>query len=205
MPNDATIEVPGAKAEDKRRVIDLSDIYAAEVRQQEIAMVTPMKAPELLYAFNRAWLTVDQLVKQLTETETAAKREVERVKADLLLNRVEDILKQKGVGSTKDTRDAVIVLDQKYSDAQDRADQLHATVEWLKGKRDGFENAFTSVKKIMGEDTYNMSGRMPNPDLKHGAPPTTSTRVEYRPAPEATKQPSTPAAAPRVGYGKSRY
>ena len=199
-----TIEVPAPKEGAKPLTFDLSSIYMAESRQQEVAIVTPIKAPELLWVFNKAWLDVDGVIKRLSEARTSAEREVEKVRADLLLNRIEDILKLKNVSSTKDTRDAVIVLDPSYQAAQDRVDQIHATCEWLKGKRESFENSFTSVKKIMGEDTYNMSGRLSNPNLSHGAPaPRPALAPVRRSETESTSQrPTTPAPS---GYGKSRY
>lgn len=183
-----TVTVPGPKVGDHDIVLNLKAILIAESRQQEVAMVTPMKAPELLSLFNEAWRNVDKLVKQLTAARIVAEHQLDRRRAKLLLEVCEEVLKKANLSSTKDTRDAVIALDEEYQGAQDRVDQIEAAAEYLKGLLKSFENAFTSVKKIMGEDAFNMANRIGNKNLSHGAEP-------------QQKQPSTTTS----GYGKSRY
>ncbi len=188
-----TVKVPAPKPGGKEITIQLGDIMIAEQRQSEIAFVTPIKAPELLSLFNGAWRDVDKLVKELVEARIRAERELERRRSSLLLYEVEKILKDCGLSSTKDTRDAAISLDPAYQDLQDRVDQLTAAGEYLKGKLKSFENAFTSVKKIMGEDTYNMSSR-PNHHLSG-----TTERSAPRSAPPTSSAPA------RTGWGKPRF
>src|SRR4051812_134507 len=104
------VTVPSAgDAEDK--VLDLESIFMAEARQGEIAIVTPVKAPELLSLFNKAWLDPDNLVKDLVATKIEVENEVEKRRATILLYEAKAFLKEQGIESTKDTRDAVIVLD----------------------------------------------------------------------------------------------
>src|SRR5256885_7986894 len=45
----------------------------------------------------------------------------------------------------------------QYQVLTDRVDQITALVEYLKGKQESFVNAFTSVKKIMGDGRSGMS------------------------------------------------
>jgi hypothetical protein len=190
-----TIKVPGPKPGAPEIVLQLGDIMIAEQRQNEIARVTPIKAPELLSLFNGAWRDVDKLVKELTEARIQAERQLERRRASLLLYEVEEILKKCDLNSTKDTRDAAIALDEAYQELQDRVDQITAAGEYLKGKLKSFENAFTSVKKIMGEDVYNMSTRIGNPNLSG-----TTDRPRAAPA-----QTTPPTSTTRAGWGKPRY
>jgi hypothetical protein len=182
-----TVTVPGPKPGEPDIVLELKDILIAESRQREVAIVTPMKAPELLSLFNEAWRNVDKLVKRLVEAQNRADHMVERRRAKLLLEHVEGVLKAANLSSTKDTRDAVITLDDEFQAAQDRVDQIQAAAEYLKGLQKSFENAFTSVKKIMGEDAFNMANRIGNKNLSHGSEP------NENPKPTTS------------GYGKSRY
>lgn len=191
-----TVKVPGPKPGAPEIVLDLGDIMIAEQRQNEIARVTPIKAPELLSLFNGAWRDVDKFVKELVETRIQAERFLERRRASLLLYEVEETLKKCDLSSTKDTRDAVIALDVEYIDLQDRVDQITAAGEYLKGKLKSFENAFTSVKKIMGEDAYSMQSRIGNPNLS-------GTTERPRPAPTPTPAPGEPTG--RAAWGKPRF
>jgi hypothetical protein len=201
------LTVPAGKVSKPSLDIDLAAILIAEQRQDEIAMVTPMKAPELLALFNGSWRNVDRIVNQLTAERIIAERGLEQRRAVLLLDEIPNILQGKGVDSTKDTRDAAIVADKNYQDLQDRVDQLTAAVAYMKGKLKSFENAFTSVKKIMGEDTYNMNGRIGNKNLSGGV---SEPRVSPAPPP-SNPPPSTPSgtAAPlpemTTGWGTPRY
>lgn len=190
---DTTLVVPAGDPSKPEIRIDLSQILIAEGRQGEVAMVTPMKAPELLAVFNSAWLAVNREVTQLVYQRDVAEKEVERRKATVLLEVVTDFLKEKGIASSTDTRKAVIDLDSEYIVRQDTYDQLSAAVEHLKGKQKSFENSFTSVKKIMGEDVYQMQNRGPNRDLSGDTRPN---------KPIQTPPTNKPVSA---GWGKPRY
>jgi len=200
-----TVRVPCPTEDAPELVLDLEKILLAEVRQGEVAMVTPFKAPELLAFFNKIWLDLDEMVKDLEAAENKAKQEVARVRARLLLNEVEAVIQKKGVASTKESRDAVIVLDERFITAQDRVDAIHATSEWLKGKIESFENSYTSVKKIMGDSTYNMSsGRKPSLSVGESksfdqALAEANKALEVVGTGKFSQKPSP------SGYGKSRY
>lgn len=204
-----TLQVPGATKDLPDKTLNLGQILTAEARQREVAIVTPVKAPELLYTFNHAWLETDKIQKDLAADIVKAKAQVERRKARILLYEAETFLKIQGVSSTKESREAVIVLDPEYQTLQDRVDQLFATQEWLKGKMKSFENSYSSVKKIMGEDAYDMSTRIGNPNLSGGG----SQKPFSQPRPpqnNPTAPTSTPTTTPttnppKTGYGKPRY
>jgi hypothetical protein len=113
---------------------------------------------------------------------------------------VEDFLKTKDLSSTKDTRDAYIVLDTKFQALQERVDQITAAAEWLKGKMKSFENSYSSVKKIMGEDAYNFGTRVGNPNLS-GA----GSQKPFAQPPKTNPTPTTTQPTVKSGYGKARY
>ncbi len=187
-------------------ILALESILRAEQRQVEVAFVTPMKAPELLREFNIAWRDLHKITVQLAAEQLRAERELEKRKAVLILEVVPGKLKELDLANNEGTRSAVITLDARYQQLQEVVDEIDAVVRYLKGKLTAFENAFTSVKKIMGEDVYNMQGRQ-NPNLKGGADPIKPVYVskaaeELRmPAPELPPTPS-----PRAGgFGKAKY
>lgn len=209
---------PAGKASDPPVVINMTAILTSEARQEEIASVTPLKAPELLRAFNVAWRDLHDIIVKLESEHLAAERVLAKRKAVLILDVVPGILKEKTLTSNEANRDAVITLDPEFQVLQDTVDQIDTVVQYLKGKLKAFEMAFTSVKKIMGEDTYNMSNR-PNPHLSGGADskpagpsfirPVPTTPRTLPPRPEPTSIPGegghTPPAPARTGFGKPRY
>ena len=200
-----TLQLPSATADLPDRVLNLGEILIAEGRQREVAFVTPVKAPELLYLFNHAWLETDKIVKGLAADIVKAEAQVAKRKATILLYEAEAVLKVCEVASTKDSRDAVITLDEQHGKLQDRVDELFAAHEWLKGKMKFFENAYSSVKKIMGEDAYDMSTRMNNPNLSGGGSqkPFSQTPTQIPTTQIPTTTPTT--IPPKTGYGKARY
>ncbi len=173
-------------------IIDLSAILIAEARQEEVATVTPQRAPELLSTFNISWRDLHKIVSTLTAEKTKAEKAANVRRATLLLEVIPAKLKAMDVSSSADMREAVITLDPEHIELQDVVDELTATIEYLKGKMKFFENAYTSVKKIMGEDTYNMGGRGKNPNLSGDS---------NRPAPRTAP----PTSPPRPGFGTPRY
>lgn len=185
---------PRGKDGDTAMVIDLKALLASETRQEEVAFVTPQKAPELLAEFNRSWRDIHKLVIQLSSELLQAQKAVQRRKAILLLEEVPKVLKSKGLTTNDANRDAIITLDDQFDRLQDKADQIKAVVEYLKGKLKTFENAYSSVKKIMGEDAYSMLARGSNPATKDGAPE----------SPGFTREQSEPKAPP-PGWGVPKY
>ncbi len=202
---------PAGKASDPQVVISMTAIMTAEARQEEIATVTPMKAPELLRAFNVAWRDLHDIIVKLTSEHLAAERVLAKRKAVLILDVVPGFLKEKNLTSNEANRDAVITLDEEFQILQDTVDQIDTVVQYLKGKLKAFEMAFTSVKKIMGEDTYNMSSK-PNPHLSGGADARPAGPSFVRPSPRPRPEPDPdiaatppPTTSARGGFGKARY
>ncbi len=138
--------------------ISLGDILTSEIRQDEVAFVTPGKAPELLSTYNRAWRETHQWISRLEAEKNRAEKALRKRKGVLILEVIPEKLKAMDMKSSADIREAVIDTDAEYDLLTDRVDQIKAAIMFLKGKLESFENAFTSVKKIMGESTYSFSG-----------------------------------------------
>src|SRR6266545_4091737 len=100
--------------------IPLQRILTAERRAEEIAMITPGKAPELLTVFNRAYLDASDAFSKLRYERDRAEDERSKIKAEILLDKVPDLLKAKGIGSSADVRQAIIDLDPGYQAASER-------------------------------------------------------------------------------------
>ncbi len=162
------IECPRGTPGEEAIQIHLGKILEAEARQMEVAIVTPDKAPELLQAFNKAWTDLHKMMTLLSYEQTVAEKNANKRRAVVLLEVAPAALEAKGLGSSKDLRDAILDLDVEYQDAVERVDQIECVVEYIKGKLKSFENSFSSVKKIMQEDAYNMlSGKQ---DVPGGIP-----------------------------------
>lgn len=152
-------------------VLDMTNVYIAEGRIQEVAFVTPHKAPELLSTFNVTFLELTRHITKLDYERNVAKRVANKMRAIILLDRVPAILKERGLATAKspagseDLRQAILDIDEPYQTACDRVDQITAIMKLLQGKLTSIEMAYTSVKKIIGENAYNMN----NPNLKHGS------------------------------------
>lgn len=132
-----------------------------ETRIGEIATVTPTKAPELLATFNRVCLDLERLHNNLELEHQYSLRHAERVRGQVILDRVPKILIEKGIATAKnplgseDIRNAILSQDQEYQDALERCDQIRAMVKLISSKYDAFERAFRSVSKLVGEAVFN--------------------------------------------------
>lgn len=136
--------------------LNLNKILRAEARADEIAIVTPQRAPELLSVFNRGYLDATNLFAKVKLEQARAEDDVAKIKADILLERAVTIIKAKGLTSSADIRQAIVDSDPEYQTAKDRLACLDATVEYFKGKMKFLENAYTSVKKIMDTGNWQM-------------------------------------------------
>lgn len=177
--------------------INLEGIAKAEARIADIQCVTPTKAPELLAAFTIAWRDLDQLVTLLNYQHVIAQAKLKEVRARILVDEVPDILKKKGLPSSKDVRDAVIDQDPKVQELVERVQQIFCILELIKGKKEAIGMAFSSVKRIVGEGAYNMLRNLKNPNLSGdtgtdevGEQSPTVERAITRSAPAAFGQPN---------------
>jgi len=154
---------------------DLTDVSKTEARIVEIAAVTGAKAPELLAAFNRAYLDCSRAMAGLEAEVAGSKRNVMRVKSRLLLDVVPGILAAKGLATAKspmgseDLRQAVLDSNDEYLAAQELLSKHECYLELVKGKMKGIEMAFSSVKRIVGETNYNgHKNNFSHGEIRHG-------------------------------------
>jgi hypothetical protein len=133
--------------------IDLARVMRADSRHAEVGTVNTFKAPELMAAFNMAWIDASKAERLLRAQMKKAERSLDARRAVLLLEEVPKRLKAAGYDkSSEDLRRAVLSQDVEYAAIQERIDRLEAYAEMMKVHAKGFENSYTAVKKALGSD-----------------------------------------------------
>lgn len=135
----------------------MEPVYRAERRIDEIAITNVHKAPELSSCFLKAFSVLVDHLNVINKELVKAENAVSMAKAVVMLDRAPEILKAKGLVSSKspsgseDLRNAVLVLDKDYQFALDVYQELEAYYELIKTKKDTMDKAYMAVRKIMGE------------------------------------------------------
>lgn len=146
-------------------VYDLTEVNKALARLPEISHVTQTTAPELLMSFNRAYLEAEQISAGVELNLSMASRDLDKVHSIVLLDKVPEYLKSKGMSTAKspmgseDIRKAIIDADPEYQRACDALDQLKAVSKLIKSKAKGLEMAYSTVKRLVSEGSYNWGGQ----------------------------------------------
>lgn len=160
--------------------LDMGEIYQAEARVKEVAIVNAHKAPELLAVFNMAFLTLNDHLRKLEMCLNEADKKARQIRSVIILDKVPEILKAKGLasarspGGSEDQRQAVLDADADYTAARDRVELIRCMIELLKGKRQAFEMAYTSIKKLLSEGP-SAGGLGMNRSLSAGETPASAT------------------------------
>lgn len=149
--------------------LDLNEILAVEARIGEIAHVNPHKAPELLAAFNKAWLDAGDHLNKLEEEINNGEQYIGQVRGEILLDRADGILRERGLKGSADLRQAIVDTDPEYIEASSRLRALQAARASLKNKQKAFEMAYHSVRRIVGENAYNRRNK-PGTDIGQDTP-----------------------------------
>lgn len=155
MNNEKTkIVLPKGRAEKGEFEVDLDFLAKIEKRKKEISYVNKESAPELLYSFNESYCEVNKIAIQISLEYNQALEAVEERKAVVLLDIVPEELKKRNLASARspagsdDFRKAILQLDSKLKDLNERAETLKAFYQLLKIKSKGLEMAYQAVKKI---------------------------------------------------------
>lgn len=163
-------------------ILDISAVVRAESRLRDVAIVNSHNAAELLSVFNEHWLTLHRNVTQLTYERNKADDAAKRAYAEALLDCNDEAVKRRGHSKTsQDLREALATINLSVIAARDRLNEIKAVLDYLVGKRQAFENAYNSVKKLVS------TPQLPTDHLNHGAPGQVKT-----PMPQQQKRPPTP-------------
>lgn len=162
------LRVPRADPALPPLVLDLTEIYLALGRKEEVATVNNHKAPELLSLFNVAYLNASRVLNALQYELVVCEHLIRETKAIILLDRMKGILEKSGLANSRnplgseDIRQAVYEMDPEYKRATTLAENLGCYITQVTDWRKCFQNAFDSVKKIMGSETMSYSRQNPN-------------------------------------------
>lgn len=130
--------------------LDMTDIYLAEQRLDEIKSVNPLTAPELKAFYNKvgnltgkylAWVEYEIL-----QCEKNMKLEKARVTLDESVEAFKKF-KEAGMKYNEDFREALCARDPKYSQLEDRLAMMTAVKALLKTKFDTFIRSYFSCQE----------------------------------------------------------
>ena len=167
------IRVPRALDGLEPLTFEMGEIYRDYHRQEEVAMVNSIRAPELLTVFNRNYLTLSRYINILQYEIDVANRRLEEAKAILIIDKLPGLLSEKGLSSprsplgSEDVRQAFLSQDADYQRFRQLLEILNLHLTNFETYRKGFENSYNSVKKLIGTDP---SSWRPNPNLTQPAP-----------------------------------
>lgn len=165
LMNTEAIMLP-AGAGDLAEALDIRSIIKAESRLVELQGVTKAKAGELLSAYIESWKDARLLRNKVALRVAKAKRHLETVRAMVVIDRGPELLKDKGLTSTRspagsaDLRDATVALDPEFNSASEYLEQMVATQELLDIKAETFRMAYFSINKLIDpvDRSVNYSG-----------------------------------------------
>jgi hypothetical protein len=152
---DMALMFPSGNGLDKDVVLDLRTVYKAEARLIELQAVTRVKAGELLHCFITAWKEAREHLARANKQLVVAKRRLKEVRAEVVLDRALDVLKEKGLVSSRspsgseDLREAVVVTSKAYQGASERVEAIGAVAELLEIKAETFKMAYFAVNKLL--------------------------------------------------------
>jgi hypothetical protein len=150
--------IPGLDEPEMRA--DLRRVYQTLARTDEVGRVTPMKAQELMSAFNKAFLVIGRVAAVVGTRKQRAIENLKQVEAEIVLDTAPAILKAKGVRDSKESREAVCALDPKYQEAARLRDLLTALHEVFKHNMKSLEMSYSATKKVLGDKPQGNLGDM---------------------------------------------
>jgi len=133
-------------------VLEMSRVYEAEGRLQDLAAILPGTAAEFMSVMNGAAHLTTNHIAAVTQEVILAKRECDRRKAVVVLEEMPKkfaSMKESGMKPNEDSREAILALDEQYSNLKDRLDCLMAAGAHLENKVKTFIRAFNAAKSIM--------------------------------------------------------
>lgn len=154
MVSNGTLVVPSATGE--ARTFNIHDTQAAEGMLGEVAVMTKAKAPIFLDLFNQAMLKTRKVMSPIQALKNAAKDELARVRATIILEVVPDYLEkrkanQRSPYGSEDIREAIVVTQDSYRRALDVFQQLEAAYQYLDDSYQAFKNAYFAIQALVKE------------------------------------------------------
>lgn len=154
--------------------MNMARIYQAERRVEEIAITNEHKGPELMAFFNQAYMDATDFSNRLATELVRAQKVADTRKAKVVLDEVPRILREKGLSSEKSARvsgtvaqqEAILTQDTEYQAAVDMVDCIAGYKDLMDRKMKTIEMAYLGVRKIIGGDRMQWTGR----NISSGSP-----------------------------------
>lgn len=150
--------------------LDMADIRRAEARLGEVALTNSHRAPELLTTFNKAWLDTSKCLNLLEYEIGCAERRMAEIRAIFLIDKLPALLTEKGLATSRsplgseDIRQAFLDKDADYKRMQELIGNIECYISLFHTIQKGFENAYNSVKKLIGgAPDYRPNANLPQP------------------------------------------
>lgn len=151
--------------------LEMNKIREAEMRLIEAKTVNAMTYIDLEHSFNEAYRDLKRHLANIGYQLDMANKQLEEVKADILLDRYPEYLEAKEIKKSNDSADlrkAFMSRDPEYQACIDRISQLKALEANMDGKIKVMENVCRYMRKQMdlllrsgltGAHLYNTQGR----------------------------------------------
>lgn len=132
-------------------VVDMKYIHMMETRLEDVKVASPDNAAELMGSFNMAANTAMKALANIQYELLMAKQGFDKRKAILILEELPkkaQELKESGVKTNEDVREALITLDKEAFMFRDRIDCLTAAMALIEAKIKSFVRAYNVAKTI---------------------------------------------------------
>lgn len=146
---------------------EAAHIYKALSRSQEISFCTPVKAPELLALFSKAFGDANELYSKIELQYNLCDEQIKKRTAVLVLDEMAEIIVKKGHSSAKsptgtaEIREAVVDGDNELSQFRTTQIFLKCLMTLWGGHRRKLEMDHGSVKKILERGMMNRDLSVP--------------------------------------------
>lgn len=151
------LEIPRGGPNSSPISLEMSPIYEAESRLEEIRMVSPETAPELIGFFNVACNTTTKYLAWVEYEILQAEKHFDLAKATVILDKSPDFfikLKESGIKPNEDMRNALIARDEECQEYLDKLNQLKAVRALLDSKAKSFVRAHNAAKVIFERKSF---------------------------------------------------
>jgi len=129
--------------------LDMTEVYRIEKRIQDIKIADPLSLPDLISDFNYAFVLIGKMIATVELELSEAKMSLNEARSIVMLDKVDGILKEKGVTkSSTDLREAVVTLDPSVKEANQKVAILQAYSELLYNKAKAMEMAYHGAKEV---------------------------------------------------------
>lgn len=150
LPGDNSVMVIPAFGKSPSLSLEMGKTREAEHRIVEARTVNPSTYNDLEYCYNEAYRELKRHLSTIGYQLTLADKALETAKADILIDKYPDFLKDKPKSyDSADLRKAFCMRDPEYLAALDRVNQLKAIESFLDGRIKVMENVCRYMKKTM--------------------------------------------------------